>query len=184
MAGALVGYVPWLRNPSPWMESVALRAYAMRNADLVADRTVALLFPNADVVRERAHFLQEHGYTLFHHSVAMGLPASSTGGAADCSIEAVNGRTGPVLDVNRRREHSGVRVSGWAKDAAGRTAARIFVSIDGQIDVPALLHQTRFDSDIRTSLFADGDRTLELKIVSHDGSSYTTCGTAHLRVSE
>lgn len=104
-------------------------------------------------------------------------------------MEAVNGHAGSVIDVHLNGDKSGLRVTGWAVDlAVGREPGRLFVSIDGRIDVPAVPGGDRpdvaqvfknpnydkagFIGYVRTSLLTVGEHTLELKIVSKDGSGY------------
>jgi hypothetical protein len=202
LAGSAISIdLQFRRGSSGWDDGCALRTYAARYADVLSDDAVSQLWHHGDIVREEIPFLRAHGYSLFHRPDPVGLPARYDGSAAGCSIDAVNGRTGSTIDVHKSSDSGGVNVVGWAMDPATRQEpSRLFVSVDGRIDVPAFFGQARpasarffgnaargqpgFIGFVRTSLLTDGDHTLELKVVSHDGASYRTCGTARLRVAE
>jgi hypothetical protein len=112
----------------------------------------------------------------------------------------VNGQRTNVVDIHITKE-TGVRVEGWAVDSnAGDSANGVFVSIDGRSDFPAFVglerpdvadhfHSTNYEaagfvSYIRSSRIPVGEHTLQLKVVSHDGSGYRTCRALRLRVVE
>ncbi len=201
---AMTNFVSWRDDPAAQerLDSYALGAYALRHSDVVSDEAIISgVCPMPDPVRELAPFLRDHGYTLFHRVVQPDLPARYNGGVGGCNIEVVNGKPGWDFEVHRRDENSGLRVVGWAVDLrAGQEASRIFVNFDNRIDVPALYGQPRPDvalalrnpnyaaagyvSYVRTSLLTVGAHFVQLKIVSHDGSSYSTCSAARLRVVE
>jgi hypothetical protein len=196
-SGAMTNFICWREDPAAQarLDGFVLGTYAVRYAGVVSDEAIAPVYPwDPSIVRERTPFLRARGYSLFHQTVPLGLPARYNGNARGCNIEAVNGRTGSVIDVHQGSDHLGLRVTGWAVDAGAKQApSRAFVSIDGQIDVPALFGPARpdmsrgasgFISYVRTSLIPDGEHALELKIVSHDGAGYWTCGASHIRVAE
>jgi hypothetical protein len=185
LLGSLVSFVAWRKDPPGWREQSALRVYSVRYADVLSDKVVATTYPNPAVVRQRAPFLRAHGYSLFHDAVLPGLPARYEGNAGGCSIDAINGRTGTPINISRSADWAGVNLAGWARDQAGQEPSRVFVSIDGRIDVPALLDpfgKSSFVGYVRTSLFDIGEHTLQLKIVSHDEERYWTCGASRIRV--
>jgi hypothetical protein len=187
LLGSLVSFVAWRKEPPGWREQAALRVYSVRYADVLSDKVVATTYPNPAVVRQRAPFLQAHGYSLFHEAAPAGLPARYEGGSGGCSIDAMNGRTGPLIDVSRSADSAGVDVAGWARDQAGQQPSRVFVSIDGRTDIPALVDpygKSGFVGYLRTSLFDVGEHKLQLKIVSHDGLRYWTCGSTRMRVTQ
>ena len=197
--GAMTNYASWSEDPRR-SNGYELGVYAVRSADVVSDEALLSVLGRPNVARERIPFLREHGYSLFHQAVPMGVPVLYRGASAGCYIDSVNGRQGPLVSVSLRGDSSGLRVSGWAVDAAvGQTASRVFVSIDDRIDVPTLPQdrpdvavffknpnyaRCGFLSYVRTSLLTPGEHTLRLKIVSHDGASYSTCGALQLRASE
>ncbi len=184
LVASLAKYTAWRQDPAGWRDAFARGTLAARYAGVMSDEAVSTLYPDPDVVRARAPFLKAHGYSLFHEAVPMGVPARYDGSFEGCAIEAVNGRTGPVIDVHRSGDRFGLRVTGWI---GGQELSRLFVSIDGRIDVPALRARARpggFTGYVRTALLAAGEHTLELKIVSEDGAGYGTCGAADLRVAE
>lgn len=180
---------------------VPLATYAVRYAEVTGDDAVSWVYPNPDIVRERVGFLRAHGYSLFHKPAPPGLPNRYLGADTGCSIDSINGKGGPVADIQQRKDHGGVRVEGWAVDSsAPQGASQLFVSIDRRIDAPSVYGMARpdvarvfskpgyassgFVTYLRTSLLATGEHTLELKIVTHDGAAYHTCGAALLRVGE
>jgi hypothetical protein len=186
LLGSLVSFVAWRKEPPGWREQSALRVYSVRYADVVSDKVAATTYPDPAVVRQRAPFLRAHGYSLFHDASPVGLPRYE-GDASGCSIDAINGRTGPLIDISRSADSAGVDVAGWAMDQAGQEPSRVFVSIDGRIDIPALMDpygKSGFVSYVRTSLFTEGAHTLQLKVVSNDGDSYRTCGSIRIRVTQ
>ena len=175
--------------------------YAVRYADLVSDDVLRPIYPDPNVVRQRAPFLRAHGYSLFHVAVPNHLPRNYRGVTPGCVVDSVNGRSGVQIDINRRVDASGLTVTGWAVDIEAKgTPARVLVSIDGQIDIPALSGQPRpdvarvfgvpgytaagFTSYIRTSLIPAGEHLLQLKLINHDGTEYWICGNTQLRVSD
>jgi hypothetical protein len=188
LLGSLVSFVAWRKDPPGWREQSALRVYSVRYADVLGDKVVATTYPNPAVVRQRAPFLRAHGYSLFQEAVSVGLPDRYEGDAGGCSIDAINGRTGPLTHISRSSDWAGVNVAGWARDVqAGQQPSRVFVSIDGLVDIPALMDpdgRSGFVGYLRTSLFDIGEHTLRLKIVGHDGSRYWTCGNTRIRVTE
>jgi len=177
MGGALVCLLPWRHDPPGRADEYSLREYALRYADVVGDGPLTLLHPRPDTVRARTPFLREHRYSLFREDVPTGVPPNYVGGMAGCSIERVDDQSGATIDVSRDRDKSGVRVAG-----SSVKGSRVFVSVDGRIDVPGLSGPAGFISYIRTSLLTDGEHSLGLKVVSPDGASYGTCGTAHILV--
>jgi hypothetical protein len=201
MTGTIANAVEWRYDHPEWFRSFALRTYAIRYAGVVSDEALLSVYWHPDLIRERSPFMRADGYSLFHREVPMGVPAKYNGSGGGCQIDSVNGRTGEVIDAHLQGDSSGLRVVGWAVDDAARhEPSRVFVSIDGQIDVPALTGgdlpddvrflrnssygQFGFISYMRTSLLTVGEHALELKIVSQDGSGYRTCGAARLRVTD
>lgn len=184
--GSLVSFVAWRKDPPGWREQSVLRVYSVRYADVLSDKVVATTYPNPAVVRQRAPFLRGHGYSLFHDAVPVGLPARYEGDASGCAIDTINGRTGPLIHISRWADWAGVNVAGWATDPQdGQEPRRVSVTIDGRIDIPALMDpygRSGFIGYVRTSLFAVGEHMMELKIVSHDGSRYWTCGDTRITV--
>ena len=184
LLGSLVSFVAWRKDPPGWREQSALRVYSVRYADLVSDKVVETTYPNPAVVRERAPFLRAHGYSLFHDAVSVSFP-TNYGNSEDSAVNDVNGRTGSNIDVSWRDDSSGLRITGWAVDPARQVPSRVFVSIDGRIDVPALMDsygKSAFTAYVRTSLFTVGEHVIELKIVGHDGLRYWTCGASRISV--
>ena len=206
VAGAMTNFICFREDPAVQarLDQFVLGTYAIRYPEVVCDEAVSVLRHTSSVVRERIPFLRAHGYSLFHQGVPTGLPARYNGSAGGCQIEAVNGRGGSMVDVRRSDDSFGLRVTGWAVDlAAGQEPSRLFVSIDGRIDVPAMLGRLRPDvagalgnpnygasgyiSYVRTSMLTVGEHALGLTIVSHDGSGYWTCSSSavsRLRVAE
>jgi hypothetical protein len=182
LAGALTSYVPWRVDPAWHRDPLALGTYAIRYADVVSDEAASSLYPDPEVARRLTPFLRAHRYSLFHRDVPMGLPALYDGSTAGCAIDAVNGRKGLIVDVHRRADSAGLRVTGQV--SSEQKPSRVFASIDNRIDGPALLVDAGFISYVRTSLLTDGEHALQLKIVSRDGASYRTCGDVRLRVAE
>ena len=202
IVGAITNLVAWSRDSTGWFDSFALRAYALRNIDVVSDEAISpFLHPDPEVVRARTPFLRAHGYSLFHQTVPLGLPARYMGRNGGCTIDTINGMKGSIIDVHLRDSRRELQVAGWAVDAAaGQEASRVFVSFDDRIDFPALNGFARpdvasafrnpnygasgFISYVRTSLITNGEHALELKIVGHDGASYWTCGASRIHVAE
>jgi hypothetical protein len=200
VSGAITNYVSWAEDPR-WWHGYDVGEHVIRYADVVSDDALSTMARSPDLVRERVPFLRAHGYSLFHRTIPMGVPAKYTGDSRGCVIETVNGRTGSVIDVSRRGDRSGLRVVGWAVDlATGHEPTRLFVSIDARIDVPAVPGGDRpdvarllkkpsygtagFIGYVRTSVLTVGEHDLELKIVSQDDKSYWTCGNSRLLVAE
>jgi hypothetical protein len=203
VSGAITNFISWRDDAiAQWyLHMEVIGKYAVRYADVVSDEGLSYLEADPPMMREAIPFLRAHRYTLFHQTAPMGVPASYTGSAGGCNIEAVNHRGGTVIDVDLRKDSSGLQVEGWALDLAEeRVPGRVFVSIDGRIDVPAVPGGDRpdvarffknpnygtagFVSFVRTSLLTVGEHTLELKIVNQDGTGYWTCGASRLRVAE
>jgi hypothetical protein len=204
LTGAVTNLVSWRDDPlSRWflrMEMVG--SQAVRYPDVVSDEAFSALLASPPMMRQQIPFLRSHKYTLFRRTAPEGVPARYGGSVGGCNIETVNERAGPVIDVHLHGDASGLRVIGWAVDLAEkRETGRLFISIDGRIDVPAVPGADRpdvaeyfknrnyatagFTSYVRTSLLTPGEHTLELKIVSHDDTSYQICGaSSHIRVTE
>ncbi|MFC1972202.1 hypothetical protein ACFLVE_02200 [Chloroflexota bacterium] len=108
------------------------------------------------------------------------------------NIETVNGHPaaelGSPVIIDPRSEEN-VTISGWAVDQnAGQAAAGVLVSIDGNLDIPAVYGLDRkdvadyfqnshyrfsgFSASIATSLLGEGQYCLSLKVVSADMKSY------------
>jgi hypothetical protein len=203
--GIITNYIGWRVDPvaQQFLDTVEVGAYAVRNADVVSDDVLMSVHPMPQVVREGVAVLKAHRYSLFHNPAPALLPPRYNGQCSQCCIDTVNGRVGNTVEVHRRTE-AGTRFEGWAVDnAASQTPSRVFVSIDGRLDFPALLGRARPDvasafhnpnyeksgivSYVRTALISPGDHSVSLKIVSRDGSGYWTCpgsGVFRIRVVE
>jgi hypothetical protein len=201
--GTVTSYLSWRADSDClWMlHADTVGTYVLRYPDLMSDEGLRLLNPDPHIIREGIPFLRAHGYSLFHEAVPPlpSVPSRYDGNSEGCNIEAVSHSRAPVTEIGLRKNSGGVEVEGWALDLAAKTAAsRVFVSIDGKIDIPAVpggdrpdvaeffknsnYAQSGFVSFVRTSLFTVGEHTLELKIVDQDGASYRTCGAAHVQV--
>jgi len=159
--GTAVSIWPWRHDPPGRYEDFAIRLYGTRYADLVSSRILAYLSPRSKLVPVEASFLRAHGYTLFHDAPPPEPPARSAGTSSACN-------------VSLNQDDDAIEVAGWARDAD-----RVWLSIDGHLDLPTRPVEARpdgFAASLRGSLLAPGDHTLELKLVDKEEKTYRTCG--------
>ena len=176
LGSGMLHVAAWRKEPPMHRAESAMKTYSLMYYDVVSDEALGWLYPDPGVVRELTPFLRAHRYSLFQREIPA-LPSAYTGDSGTCRINA-------PAEVHLIRDRAGLRISGWILDRSGQPPPRAFVGIDRRIDVPVLFSagSAHFTGWVRTSLFTEGDHNLEIKAVSHDGASYLTCGTVHLRV--
>jgi hypothetical protein len=191
--GALTGYTGRPENHEWRLVERAIRMgeYALPRVNRVNDAALKLIHPLPEVVRGDIPILRSHGYSIFHQVEPAGLPARYAGESGACAIDKINDSPDNPIEIHRGVKDDLV-VAGWAIEApGGQLPARVYISLDGTLDFPAMvgdiradvagaLHDERdlnagFASYPRADLIPAGEHVLSLKVVSHDGSVYRTC---------
>lgn len=167
-------------------------AYYLTTFEIQSDNNLALLFKDPQFVREQAEALKKYKLNVFA-SPRFGLEKLALAeGTTLFYIDTINGRPPAqqdyriIIDVQQEKT---IAVSGWAVDQkAGVAAGGVFITVDGQEDIPAFYGVDRPDvaasyqnshyrfsgflASFPVSTLGDGQHTLSLKIVTADISGY------------
>jgi len=193
LIGTIVSYgAGWHLGPA-LRDSAQMGAYVLETHSIQSDENIRkYLCPDPANLREWARFLQVNKLNVF--SVAR--PDLSRLDRLDSGtlfqIETVNGKTlsgdsYPVVIVSTGKET--FTITGWAVDERAQdVASAVFITIDGQSDIPTYYGLDRPDVSTRlnnqnfrysgymatfsSAILQKGWHTLSIKIVTRDGMSY------------
>ena len=190
-----------------WRDLGRLQAYYLSTASVQSDENLdPLLFGHhPDSVREAAEVLKRYGLGIFRTPTVPLGKLSRVEGPARFGIDAVDNRSpGPgdlqdvastLPDVQQSlaftvsKDAETITIIGWAIDETLHDApGGIFVSIDGQVEIPALSGLPRPDvasafgddryissgflASFATAAVGQGKHVLSFKAVRADGSGY------------
>jgi hypothetical protein len=199
--GVLLGYsasvrrAGELRTERQYAQTV-LRSYGFQN-----ETTLRKLYPDPNIVKQRARVLQDYGYSVFSAS-APARPADRCDNATLFHVDAINALpiTGPV--TIRKRDTPNVQVTGWVVDGRSNAPAkRADLLIDNTIDIPLTtgldrpdvarayhnggFEQSGFEGVFSTAILGDGTHQLWLKVIGNNDNLYCLApATVSIRVSE
>jgi cbb3-type cytochrome oxidase subunit 3 len=178
----------WWRNWSNW------QAYELSTYRVQSDDTLKNLIwpPSVQQVREAAEVLEKYRLNVFSTPSLKTENLTLAEGSTQFHIDSVNdsplSQQNPGI-INVSLQNETLTISGWAVDQeAKNTAGGVFVSIDGQIDIPAMYGGDRpdiaaslgenryrfsgFVAFFATSVVGEGQHVLSLKIVTSDKKAY------------
>ncbi len=167
-----------------WNAERRASAHYLRTYRQQPDEHIATLFPPVDTVRQRAAMLERHELNIFRRGARVDPQAISL--QTEFRIETIDGK--PIenhssVAVDGTRE---IVIDGWATDSqSGKTAAGVFLVLDGAVEVAAKYGLARsrnaelsgfdryffsgFSGRIPPTTLAPGIHRLSLKIFSADG---------------
>jgi hypothetical protein len=172
--------------------SRAEAAYYVSTFELQSDENLARLYPNAQIVRERAQILQKYKLNIFSKPGFEPEKLTLVEGTTLFIIDDINGRQpaqqGFQIIIDAQQEKT-TTIWGWALDQnAQKAAGGVFITIDGRTDIPALYAVDRRDvadyfknpgyrfsgyvASFATSVLGEGQHILSLKIVTADKTAY------------
>ncbi|MDD4877104.1 MAG: hypothetical protein PHQ86_08270, partial [Dehalococcoidales bacterium] len=169
-----------------------LIAYILTTVEFQNDENLARLYPDPQVVRERAEILKKYKLNVFASPRFSLEKLTLAEGTTLFHIDTINGRAPTQQDfqliVDAQQEKT-ITISGWAADQkAGVAAGGVFINVDGQEDIPALYGVYRpdvaesfknshyrysgFSASFSTLKLGKGLHTLSFKIVTANKDGY------------
>jgi hypothetical protein len=176
-----------------WKEIGTYQAYLLRTYRFQSDERLSILWIwDVQLAREGAEILERHKLNVFSEPTPKVEELAMIEGDTDSRIETINDvqpgwQGSDVVQVSLQAKE--LAIVGWAVDrAAGSAAGAVFVTVDGQIDIPVLYGKSRsdvasyfgekhyrssgFSAWIPISVIGEGRHTLSLKIVTADKKGY------------
>jgi len=178
---------PLLRNSGNWA------AYVLSTYKVQSDENMHGLFPwDSHTAREGAEILEKYRLNVFSRPSLKPDDLIPVAGSTEFGIESINdlqlSQQNPSI-INLSPQKETVTIWGWAVDQeAKNTAGGVFISIDGQIDIPTMYGGDRpdvaarfgeshyrfsgFRASFATSVLGEGQHVISLKIVTADKKGY------------
>src|SRR6266850_466867 len=163
LVSALVSYLhDGNRARLQWAER-GEAAFFLRSSSCQSDEKLRLLYPDANVVRARVSFLEQHHLNVFYRQPPIaclrGNAMKAVGDGVDTVtftahqgtdyvVDLINHHPGGVAtDLTMDSRHEPViTLAGWAVDrAVGGPVSGVSIHVDGQQDFPATYGQERLD---------------------------------------
>jgi hypothetical protein len=178
---------PLLRNYGNWF------VYVLSTYKVQSDENMYGLFPwDSHTAREGAEVLEKYRLNVFSRPSLKPDDLITVAGSTEFGIESINdlqlSQQNPGI-INLSLQKETLTIWGWAVDQeAKNTAGGVFISIDGQIDIPAMYGGDRpdiaaslgedryrfsgFRASFATSVVGEGQHVISLKIVTADKKGY------------
>ena len=192
--GLAVSYITAIQIEAPLYTGIGKwQAYYLSTFRVQSCENMKILYPgDCQVPREGAEVLEKYRLNVFSRPSLKPDDIVPVAGSTEFGIESINdlqlSQQNPGI-INLSLEKQTLTIWGWAVDQeAKNTAGGVFISIDGQIDIPAMyggdrpdiaasLGESRYRSSgfmasFATSVVGEGQHTLSLKIVTADKKGY------------
>jgi len=192
--GLAVSSITAVKIEAPkWTGIAKWQAYFLSTYRVQSDENINSLCPwDLHVAREGAEILEKYRLSVFSGPSLKPDDLIPVAGSTEFGIESINdlqlSQQNPGI-INLSLQKGTLTIWGWAVDQeAKNTAGAVFISIDGQIDIPAWYGWDRpdiaarfgesryrfsgFMASFATSVVGEGQHTLSLKIVTADKKRY------------
>lgn len=193
IVGVTVGYIVGFEEGKLIRDSRIQDAYYLETYRLQTDNNLKNLYPNSEIVRESAEFLEKYKLNVFS---SVGINISKLDESEDKTLGHVDTINGYIIKDNDASKRASILVSrsesdemvidGWAIDSLENTSAKgVFIVADNNIIIPTQYYIDRSDiaskfnnKDLRYSGFKgsfaisilnNGIHNLTLKIVARGG---------------
>jgi len=176
-----------------WRQYANWGAYVLSTYKVQSDDNMHGLFPwDSHTAREAAEVLEKYRLNVFSRPSLKLEELTKVEGNTQFHIDTINYRqlsqqASNIINISQQEET--LTIVGWAIDQeAKNTAGGVFISIDGQIDIPALSWGDRpdiadrfgesryrfsgFMASFATSVVGEGQHVISLKIVTADKKGY------------
>lgn len=193
--GIPLSYVNGIKEGRDTYNWSKIQAYVLSNYRVQSDEMVANLQwpPDLQLVEKTAQILEKYKLNVFSRPSLKPWDLTLVEGSTQSHIDSINFRQpsqqGDSYIISISQQEESLLILGWAVDQpAQKTAGGVFVSIDGQIDIPLLYGGDRpdvaaylkdsryrfsgFATWLATSVVGHGQHVLSFKIVTNDKKGY------------
>ena len=193
--GIALSYVNGIKEGRDTYNWSKMQAYVLSNYRVQSDEMVANLqwAPDLQLVKKTAEILEKYKLNVFSRPSLKPSDLTRVEGSTQFHIDSINFRQPSQQDdsyiISISQQEETLQILGWAVDQpAQKTAGGVFVSIDGQIDIPLLYGGDRpdvaaylkdsryrfsgFSTWLATSVVGHGQHVLSFKIVTNDKKGY------------
>jgi hypothetical protein len=167
-------------------------AYYLSTFEIQSDDNLKILYGVPQVVRVGAGILKKYGLNVFSRPVLESDKLPFAEGTTLFSVDSINDsplNQSSLAVIIDSQNKTTMTISGWAVDQkVEKVAGGVFISIDGQKDIPAMYGGDRYDvakffkndslrysgytASFGTSVFTTGQHVISLKVVTADGKAY------------
>ena len=190
LIGLIVSYGGGWQGGEYLLSRMETGAYVLKTYQIQSDENIqTYLLPDAAKVRERAPYLQQNGLNVFGEPTIVTSSLTSIGSDTYFSLDTINGQivsqTASPIIIHSDQAGT-ITITGWAVDKqANSTARAVFITIDGNLDVPTLYGGDRPDvaaalgnphfeysgyiATFSSLILSKGEHTISLKIVTLNG---------------
>lgn len=171
-----------------------MSAYVLRTYRIQSDENIEYyLYPWPGLLRERAQFLEVNHWSVFADKIVNPSSLPSKGHDPFSSFDTINGArvewtnngTTSLPIIIHPGQQETITIVGWATDSRSDVASSVWITIDGNIQVPTLygldrpdvandlnnpnLRYSGFIASFSSSVFSSGSHTMSLIIVTSSG---------------
>jgi hypothetical protein len=171
-----------------------MSAYVLMTYHIQSDENIEkYLYPYPSVLGERVQFLELNNWSVFANRVVNPSSLPFIGYDQFASFDTINGenvawasngtRSLPIV-INPEQQET-ITITGWAMDSSGSTVSAVWITIDGNVQIPCLygldktsiasnprnpnLRYSGFIASFSSSVFSSGNHTIYLTIASNSG---------------
>jgi hypothetical protein len=190
LIGLILSYSGGWQEGANWRSSRELSAYVLKTYRIQSDESIqTYLYIDSVAVREDAEFLEQNGLNVFGEPTIVTSSLTFIGSDTYFCLDTINGQTvsqtaSPVI-IHPDLEGT-ITITGWAVDKQANASARaVFITIDGNLDLPTLYGVDRPDvasalgnphfeysgyiATFSSLILPKGQHTISLKIVALNG---------------
>jgi len=192
--GTILHVIPGLEEAEFIRTYQVTNQYYLQTYTIQPDKNLEKFYHSAATVRDYAALLEKYELNIFSRNLIDINELYSINAESFSNIDEINQNIIYIskipIVIDKEKDES-IKISGWAIDErAGGPAKTVFISIDGELNIPTLYGLERpdvvkvydsknfrycgFMASFASSILDDGPHNLTIKIVSNAGDGYYT----------